>query len=200
MLAGIALAGGRSSRMGKDKSLLSIPDTDLTLLSHCQKLLAGLQPIKVWISGIKDNQALVDVYPNYGPMSGIHSVLSYLINNEPDITEVLFVPVDMPALTLEDLQLLVQQGQKFNSLCYYQDHHFPLYMPIRKNILSHLEQQLQHAVELPSQGKNKQLSMRKVLNHFAAKSIPVTNQSSLININTPQQWQQHCELSKVKGK
>src|SRR5271163_1224329 len=95
--SGYVLAGGRSTRMGRDKALLPLGDS--TLLDHvaqCVRQAAG----NVTIIGPPDRYASLgypvtaDLVTNCGPLGGLYTALS--------ITETdwnLMVACDMPGLT-----------------------------------------------------------------------------------------------------
>jgi molybdopterin-guanine dinucleotide biosynthesis protein A len=78
-VSGIVLAGGRSSRMGKDKTLLSINAE--TLIERTVKelskavdeiIIASNQECKYNIPGTVE---IPDVFPGMGPLGGIHAGL-----------------------------------------------------------------------------------------------------------------------------
>jgi molybdopterin-guanine dinucleotide biosynthesis protein A len=74
--AGFVLAGGKSSRMGDDKAFLKLGDK--TLLEIARELLAEVCE-KVNIVGDRARfgpQAIEDIYPDSGPLGGIHAALS----------------------------------------------------------------------------------------------------------------------------
>jgi molybdenum cofactor guanylyltransferase len=97
--SGFVLAGGRSSRMGRDKALL--PFGSQPLISHALSILreAGLP---VWIAGANPeaNSALAayapvvdDPQPGLGPLGGICAALAAAATRY-----VVFLPVDLPLL------------------------------------------------------------------------------------------------------
>ena len=94
-LSGFILAGGNSSRMGRDKALLNWHGQ--TLLDHMSALLRVVaDPVQV-----VGRSALPDRVPGLGPLSGIATGL------EASFTDAnLFVAVDLPFLTREFLKYL----------------------------------------------------------------------------------------------
>jgi molybdopterin-guanine dinucleotide biosynthesis protein A len=94
-LSGFVLAGGKSTRMGRDKALL--PWRGHTLLDHMVELLQTVvDPVQV-----VGRSHLPDRLPGLGPLSGIATGL------EATSTDAnLFVAVDLPFLTEEFLQYL----------------------------------------------------------------------------------------------
>lgn len=91
-LIGVVLAGGLSSRMGRDKALL--PWHGRPLIEHQidTLLAAGVQAVK--ISGERPGyQGVADPVPQAGPVGGIAGIAATC----PD-GALLIVPVDMPRL------------------------------------------------------------------------------------------------------
>jgi molybdopterin-guanine dinucleotide biosynthesis protein A len=93
------LAGGRSSRMGRDKALLELGGR--TLLARQVALARELGPAEVWVAGRAqaelagvDARGIADAVPGAGPMGGLAAVLA-----ATRARHVLLLAVDMPALT-----------------------------------------------------------------------------------------------------
>ena len=107
------LAGGRSSRMGVDKALLSFRDQ--TLLAHALQIAAAVAGKGV-IVGPRERYAaygdvVEDVYPGCGPLGGIHAALAA---TETELNLVL--SVDMPLMTVEFLRWLLEQARNTSEL------------------------------------------------------------------------------------
>jgi molybdopterin-guanine dinucleotide biosynthesis protein A len=106
-VSAFVLAGGKSSRMGSDKTLLRLGDE--TLLSQALKL-AGAVASEVWIVGdvkkfVAFGRVVEDVYRERGPLGGIHAALS------GSTTELnLMLAVDLPFVTQELLQFLLSRA------------------------------------------------------------------------------------------
>jgi molybdopterin-guanine dinucleotide biosynthesis protein A len=106
-VSAFVLAGGKSSRMGSDKTLLRLGDE--TLLSQALKL-AGAVASEVWIVGdvkkfVAFGRVVEDVYRERGPLGGIHAALS------GSTTELnLMLAVDLPFVTQELLQYLLSRA------------------------------------------------------------------------------------------
>lgn len=104
---GCVLAGGQSTRMGRDKALL--PFKGKPLIEHALHALraAGCEPV---IAGSRADLAvyapvLPDLHPGCGPLSGIEAALAYSARQH-----VLFVPVDLPLLPPAFLRLLLDRA------------------------------------------------------------------------------------------
>ena len=189
----MVLAGGKSSRMGKDKSLLTLPDSQDSLLEHCVQKLTLLCANNVFISGAQHEQGIADIIPNCGPLSGIHAVITHIEKYHQHISEVLVVAVDMPALCSDDLVHLHKTGKKSQSICFFEDHFLPLYIPLSTNVTQYLKTVLkQQSSQTALQSKSPQYSLKMMLDSLHALPIQPLKNTYLDNINTPQQWQQHC--------
>lgn len=194
MLAGVILAGGRSSRMGTDKSLLTLPGRQLSLLEYIKTQLAQVCDHKVFVSGNQYQQGIADRISGCGPLSGIHSVITEIANNYSNISELLVAAVDMPDLSVEDFDYLLNMGRKNNSLCCFETCYLPLYIPISGEVSQYLSSQLGGQNDTISDApKKRQYSLKTMLDSLQGSQIAPLEKSRLENINTPTQWQQYCD-------
>jgi len=194
MLAGVILAGGTSSRMGTDKSLLTLPNSQLSLLEHCQRQLALVCDNNIFISGSQHDQGIADVIPNCGPLSGIHGAITHFQMHHSKISELLVIAVDMPDLCAEDFDHLLNMGRENRCLCIFEQCFLPLYLPLSVDVNEYLASALKHQhdgslVKL----KQRQYSVKKMLNSLQALQIPPLKNTQLGNINTPEQWRKRCD-------
>ena len=110
--AAVLLAGGKSSRMGRDKSALTVNGEPLW-----QRQLAVLRatnPAELFISGKSDGpyadcgvEILADEIPDCGPLGGIATALRRCTSER-----LLVLAVDMPAMTAEFLRSLLEESQR----------------------------------------------------------------------------------------
>lgn len=106
-LLGVVLCGGRSSRMGRDKTNLPHPFGG-TFLEHavdrilevCDSASLSTAPGQS-IEGLKSLPRICDPIAHQGPMVGIAACLTYA--KQHHFQGALFTPVDMPDLTREEL-------------------------------------------------------------------------------------------------
>ncbi len=107
-MLGVVLAGGRSSRMGRDKAWLPHPAGG-SLLTHAVAALGG--PCQhVVISGaacLADVPNLLDPVPAQGPAMGVATALRYA--RQEGFAEVLVLAVDMPGIEAGALARLVEE-------------------------------------------------------------------------------------------
>ena len=108
IVSAFVLAGGESSRMGRDKALLVLP-TGETLLDRALHLAKSISDTVRLVapnarySEIAGVPVVEDIYPACGPLAGIHAALS------ASATELnLVLGVDCPLVTPELLRFLVR--------------------------------------------------------------------------------------------
>ena len=103
---GFVLTGGQSSRMGQDKALLPFGDRPLVVWIAervrrvCEDVSLVGNPTKYAGLGFP---AIGDVFPDQGPLSGIHAALVH-----SDARFTLVIGCDMPYLSPEFLELLLE--------------------------------------------------------------------------------------------
>lgn len=107
------LAGGRSTRMGRDKALLELGGRPL--IEHAlEKLRAlGFSPR---IVGSRSDMAsfapiVLDIHPHTGPLAGIEAALA-----ASDAELNLFLPVDVPWIAVEFLQWIAERAATTQAL------------------------------------------------------------------------------------
>ena len=110
--AAVLLAGGKSSRMGRDKSALLV--NGKPLWQHQLATLRATQPAEIFISGKSDGpyagcgvEILADEFPDCGPLGGIATALRRCTSEF-----LLVLAVDMPAMTAEFLRALLEESQR----------------------------------------------------------------------------------------
>ncbi|MFT6990024.1 MAG: molybdopterin-guanine dinucleotide biosynthesis protein A [Paraglaciecola sp.] len=193
MLAGLILAGGKSSRMGTDKSLLTLPDSQRSLLEHGQNQLALVCDSSVFISGSEYEKGIADVIPDCGPLSGIHGALTHIQKHHTHITELMVIAVDMPDLRQDDFNSLLKMGRKEQRLCCFENCFLPLYIPLSVDVMQYLATVLKHqSAKDVVKSKQRQYSVKMMLKSLQGLQIPPLKNTQLNNINTPEQWQHRC--------
>jgi molybdenum cofactor guanylyltransferase len=102
------LAGGRSTRMGRDKAMLFMPGSDVLIWQRQLRVLKELQPEEILWSGLSRPglpahvHIISDRVENAGPLAGINACLDGL---QSDLLVVL--AVDLPRMTTEFLRNLL---------------------------------------------------------------------------------------------
>jgi molybdopterin-guanine dinucleotide biosynthesis protein A len=130
---GFVLAGGLSSRMGRDKCFIDWRGK--TLLQHMVHLLSTVAgPVR-----IIGREEFPDRYPNAGPLGGIATALG-LCSSPIGIV----VAVDLPLLTIEFLEQFRDRVAKSKSplVAYRIGNRFPLCLGISTTLLPDVEGRL----------------------------------------------------------
>ena len=176
-LIGVVLAGGRSSRMGRDKALL--PWEGRPLIEHQIDVLraAGAQAIKV--SGDRpDYHGVADPVPQAGPLGGIAGIAAACEN-----AELLIVPVDMPRL---QPALLARLCRNDTAACVRFAGHV---LPMRLRLDATCREALQ---SLLAAGDERARSIRALQERMGVHEIALSTEEAaqLIDCNTEQTWRE----------
>lgn len=105
-ITGIILSGGKSSRMGQNKSLMKAGDK--TIIELVVDLMKSLFDEVLLITNNPDEYTFLniplypDIFPGKGPLSGIHTGLSHSATRKNFI-----ISCDMPFMTAEMIQYLI---------------------------------------------------------------------------------------------
>lgn len=178
-LTAAILAGGKSSRMGKDKCLLKLGNKKI--IEH---LISNLTPIfeETFIVtncpeyyfqfGIP---LLGDIYPYCGPMAGIHVALK---NSSYDVFA---FACDMPFIKKELIYTLAEKHLNSKALCTVSSFMGRVY-PLPGIYSKALEEQLDVLL------KEKKLSLKKLIDDVSSQTVEAKNLDkegvSFVNINT----------------
>ena len=127
---GLVLAGGQSSRMGRDKA--SLPWREGTLLDHARRQLRAAGAARVLtLARERGRDTVADSTPARGPLSALAQAAAQL----PDGIYVI-VPVDMPLLAIEALRLLAQaEGDSAR----FGEHPLPARLCLEPAVREHLQ-------------------------------------------------------------
>ena len=178
---GIILAGGKSSRMGRDKALLKYDGK--SFLEHCADTLAPVCD-EVLISanhsypdiGLK---VVYDIYDNKGPIGGIYAGMQIAVHDN-----IICLSVDSPLVTSQFLQWMLDAQTGTKSLFVKEnDLYHPLIAIYRKGDENALLNSIQ----------NNELRMSSLIEklnhtHINAEDFPDYHPSLLKNINTREEY------------
>lgn len=163
-IAGVVLAGGRSSRMGENKAFLDFHGTPL--IDHMIGVLKEAQIKDIYISGNYEGyECIPDSAPFSGPAAAIRDVLDRLSGYEG----VLLVPVDMPFLTQDILQELLSSKNG----AHYEGWPLPLYLPTAA-----------------TRGQGAAIKTMLSAMDVTVLLLPQDRQEHFANINTPEDWKE----------
>jgi len=174
-MAGIVLAGGLSSRMGRDKAML--PWQGRTLLEHMRGLLMLAGADRVWVSGhYPAFDGIPDRVARCGPLGGLYSVALQMPDGPAWV-----VPVDTPRLTP---RLLQQLRDAHPGRCTIYDGH-PL--PMLFNVDNESRTVLESMIHDPLGPRSLQALQHRLGAHTVR--LAHADESALVNCNTPAQWE-----------
>lgn len=190
-ISGLVLAGGKSSRMKKDKADLII--NNKTFQQHAIDLLHGAGVDDIIVSRNAHCPTthfpqgyLQDIYPNAGPLGGIYSALKYTTN------DLLVVAVDMPLMNSKILASLVSEFKKqhhavnAHNLLHYSDFQLPIC--IKNNAIT--EEYLQHILS----NKQANRSIKQFIKQVGANTLLSAQPFAFSNINTPADFSELCQV------
>ena len=194
--SGIILAGGSSSRMGKNKALLPLPGNQaITFIEHLVFLLEEFCSETLIVARDKaqardyvfpDVRVTIDERPGIGPLMGLYSGLSAI-----HTTHALVIAVDLPCVQPALLSFLLSQPLPTDTLLVPLVHNIPqvLLAIYPRSILPVVREQL-------LQGRRDVRCLLKVAPvQFVeeAQLLQVDPQlRSFINVNTPEELQESC--------
>jgi molybdenum cofactor guanylyltransferase len=111
-MTGIVLAGGKSSRIGRDKSWLTYqgkPFIEIQvekLKVFCTEILISTDNIETVIEG---TEKVSDTFKGIGPMAGLYSCLKRSCNDR-----VFVLSVDTPLITTELMAFMIEQSTGYD--------------------------------------------------------------------------------------
>ena len=181
-IAAVILAGGKSTRMGSNKALLSYHGERLIdFMANAIKKMG----MPLYVSGkIAPYCCIPDNIANLGPLGGIISVMDFLL--EKDIRAALFVPVDMPHMTSQFLIDMITYKNLAEAIHCHQ-HPLPLLLRFTPKVIN--------ALNANKKNHPQDASIRSLINQLNTSIYyPKENEKkALTNVNNPNDW------AKIKG-
>jgi molybdopterin-guanine dinucleotide biosynthesis protein A len=185
-LTAFVLAGGKSSRMGRDKAFLDVAGRPL--IAHAMELAASVTS-KVRIVGSAEKFAafgavVPDVYSDHGPLGGIHAAL---MNASTDVN--LILGVDLPFIDPAFLSFLVSTAQSCDAVVTVPscDDHLQTLCAIYRKEFGEI------AGRALTEGRNKIDALFpdipvRVIDEEEIKTAEFST-SMFRNLNTPEEWE-----------
>jgi molybdopterin-guanine dinucleotide biosynthesis protein A len=176
-ITGIIIAGGKSTRMGKDKAFIKY--NGKMLIEYAVSVITPIVNSIIISSNnsqnIKNFNIVSDIYKNTGPIAGIYSCIkaSQTFAN-------IVVPCDTPFVSTGLLKMLITEFQKNKNIDAVvprlpDGKIEPLIAVYTKNILSETKK----AIE------NKDYKLVNLLSNINTKYFDITDTEQFKNINTP---------------
>jgi molybdopterin-guanine dinucleotide biosynthesis protein A len=176
---GIVLAGGQSTRMGRDKAMLRW--NGRPLIEHQLALLRAAGVDEVRASGHRPAyDGIVDALPQIGPLGGLAGVATEL----EDDAELLVIPVDMPLLTSALLQRLRSESRQSPCLR-FTDHVLPMRLRLNACCRTRLD-------DLLHEDDPRRRSLRALQHAMGVEEIALSSDEAaqLTDCNTEATWKE----------
>lgn len=192
-LYGLVLAGGRGSRLGRDKGLLDFhgqPQVQRTLdllAAVCDRSFVSLRPDQASAAGYRGLAAIVDLTADGGPAGGLIAAVRAF----PGVAW-LVVAADLPLLTVATLAALVDQREP-ELLATAFRHPDGTPEPVCAIFEPAVAALLGEAVEPQA------ISLRRLLERGPARIVDSTDADALTSVNTPADEQRIRRLLSVRA-
>lgn len=184
---GIVLAGGKSSRMGRNKALLDFGGT--RIIEHTVDLFKSIFPEVIIVTNSPEEYAsmgiktVTDIFPGKGSLGGIYTGL---IHSSHDYSFI--ASCDMPFLRRELIEFLISLKEGYDVVVpRLKDGYEPLHAVYSKNCINQIEGMIDKG-DLRIIGFYPEVRVREVSEDELAPFNP--EPSSFININTPDEYQE----------
>ena len=177
---GVVLAGGLSSRMGRDKAML--PWQGRPLIEHQIATLRAAGVATVHVSGERpDYHGIADSVAHAGPLGGIAGIAMACAD-----AELLIVPVDMPRLQPALLQRLLTTTTAGST--HFVGHVLPMRLRLDPRCRTAL-------AELMAADNERHRSLRALQERVGVSALPLQAEEELqlVDCNTEQTWREVCE-------
>ena len=177
-MTGVLFAGGKSSRMGKNKAFLekegvSLAERSLAVLDSVfeEVLVSSNSPELFERFGVP---VIEDIFPDKGPMGGLYSVLKLA-----KYDYVFIMACDMPNVSSEGIQFLIDKiGNEDIVVPSVLGRLHPLHAFYHKRITEEVENRLM----------KERLKIAELIENCNAKIVQGMSNEILVNANTPEEW------------
>jgi molybdopterin-guanine dinucleotide biosynthesis protein A len=177
------IAGGRSSRMGRDKALLPVAGASRVLWQQQLDVLRDLEPAAIFWSGQPRHGLPADVHvvsdeiENLGPLAGINACLNRC---ESDLLVVL--AIDLPRMSATYLRSLLAQCSSARGVIVQHDGFFEPLAAVYPKRMRVLASEHLHQKQLALQPLMREAVKREFLN---VVSLDKNDVPLFKNVNTP---------------
>lgn len=118
-IVAVILCGGQSSRMGRDKAMIDYHGIPQWM--HVRKMVETITSKSFYsinknqFHHFQDKPHFIDQYNLHGPINGLMTAFGNIKN-----AHILLLGIDYPLLTINDLQLLIDEKSELDDVvCYY---------------------------------------------------------------------------------
>lgn len=195
-VTGIILAGGKSSRMGQNKSLLEIGN--ITVIERLIQLMNSIFKDVILITNTPEEFEFLDIpmykdiYEYKGPLAGIHSALANSTTEENFI-----ISCDLPLITKEIIEFIIDyKTDKAITVCNADGFIQQLAGKYSRSILTKTEELLVDGITSTSENKQykRKSSVYNLIYKVGAEIIDVENinfykEGTFYNMNRPKDYE-----------
>lgn len=196
-ITGIILAGGKSTRMGANKSFLKIGGQ--TVIERITELMKSIFDTVIIISNTPAEYRFLnlpifeDVYKGKGPLAGIHSGLKHSVT-----TKNFIVSCDIPLLNKSTIEYVTgYKTEKEITICRASGYLQPFAGMYSRALLNKIEKILsdnQEHINHTSEAERKSCKVMSFIKSSDAEilnpeNIPGYTEDIFMNINTPEEYQ-----------
>jgi len=179
----VLLAGGQSTRMGRDKALLTLPGSNLLLWQRQLHVLEELKPEEIFWSGpARENipahvRIIPDEVENAGPLGGISACLNVL---KSDLLVVL--AIDLPCMNAAFFKSLLNRCSVQRGAVPKHDKYFEPLATVYPKFLKALA-----ADHLAQKRYSLQDFIRAAMLRYMIEAVPLDESDALLfkNVNAP---------------
>mgnify|MGYP002633087711 FL=1 len=185
-LRGLVLAGGSSARMGRDKGSIEYHGVaqvlwlQQLLAELCESVYISISPKLRKMTPYRDLPLIVDQHSVKGPAAGLLAAWEVF----PE-SAWLAVAIDLPFINKTLLENL-KKGREPNSLATAYLHNSGVLEPVCAVYEPHARQELVKDI------KDKNVSLRRVLEFGPTTKLPLSKSRILTSINTPEEHKEAC--------
>ncbi|AQQ66859.1 hypothetical protein Mag101_03795 [Microbulbifer agarilyticus] len=179
----VVLAGGLSSRMGRDKALLKLSN-GRTLLEQAKHQLEqvqvpeGMEMMAPLVSGRRPG-GIPDQVEAAGPLGGLQAIDQHLRQWELACDALLVVPVDMPLVSSALLEQLCVAGQTVEQAVCFGDYFLPCWLPLGARSRKYLG---------AAAAGNAIASVRALFGFVGCVQLPAPEGDWHLNLNRPEDY------------
>ena len=186
MIWGLVLAGGRSTRMGRDKATLVVGGNGERLVDRVVAAAtgalraAGERAPRVLVSGaVEGHECVLDATAGLGPVAGIAAALDLALGERARPTHLLALPVDLPNVTAGALAPIVARTGAPAA------HYVETVLPA----LLRVDEPTRAVVREVLAAEGRERSVTQLLARLGAEAIPLdpAHARALANVNTPEE-------------
>ena len=200
-ITGIILAGGKSSRMGENKSLLKLEG--ITVIERVVNLMQKIFKDVILITNTPDEYDFLsipmykDIYEYKGPLAGIHSGLTHTKTDSNFI-----ISCDIPLMTEELIKYILEfKTEKPITICKADGFIQQLAGKYSKSVLENTEELLLEGIKetRDSNQKKRKCAVLSLIDSLNAEIIEIQNvdfykEGTFNNMNRPEDYKKILEI------